>query len=101
MIGNQGRGGGQIIVDKDEYNYFTEPDMKPIILSRNTIALIHLYTRYGEFIEMVLNDNEENWEKIMEESAKELVRQLKLHWCDAFMLALIKEIKENMKGNYA
>ena len=72
---------------------------KPILLSRNTCALILIYDRTDEIFDVVSGayddfDTPACWES----AAKEFVNQLKERWSDSFMTALRNEIDGIMRG---
>jgi hypothetical protein len=68
---------------------------EPIILDKNTVALIHIFDRYDELEDVcILSDNDIYFSETMEQynkSAKQFISQLKDEWCVAFMENLIVE----------
>ena len=72
---------------------------KPIILSDDIVAVIHLFKRDHNNIDPDPDDiewMEERYDQYIE-SAKEFVRQLKGHWNVLFMESLIKEAFSEMR----
>lgn len=71
---------------------------KPILLSRNTCALILVYDRTDELFDVVAGayndfDSPECWDL----AAKEFIDQLKERWCERFLGALRDEINIILK----
>jgi hypothetical protein len=66
----------------------------PIILGKNTVALLHIFEKYDDLEDMWMSEFgqyvEENFEE-HEEAAKQFIAQLKDNWCVLFMVHLIKE----------
>lgn len=67
----------------------------PIILDKNTIAVIHMFHRYDDLEDVMWMSDmdrymEENFEQY-QKSAEQFISQLKEHWTVAFMENLIKE----------
>jgi len=71
----------------------------PIVLSKNTIAMIHIFEKYDDMDDLWMYDlskyAEENYEQY-EKAAKQFISQLKEHWCVLFMEHLIKESFKQM-----
>jgi len=73
---------------------------KPILLSPNSIALIHIFTRHDHLEDTWTSDVPAYYrdiKNIPKEAAKEFVRQLDKHWTPAFLKALRDEIDETLK----
>ena len=68
---------------------------KPILLSKNTCAVIWMYRRSDEFEDMAAMDNYDG-AKIWEDAAKQFVSQLKRKWSVNFLKALIKECEKEL-----
>jgi hypothetical protein len=73
-------------------------ERKPIILSHNSVALIQIFTKYDDWLDISIGA----WDKFMadegyREAAREFVRQLKGQWCETFMEELKKEIEEELE----
>lgn len=83
---------------KKKYHYLNDKELKPIILSNYQVAQIHIYSRVGEWLDIILDDCNEDrgihFQNVMRESAREFIRQLRGNWCKAFMIALKKEIHD-------
>lgn len=74
---------------------------KPIILNRNAVALINIFTR-DDKVEDILFSYETQFDnpyEQLEQSAKQFISQLEEQECDAFLLALGKEaLKQYLKN---
>jgi len=66
----------------------------PIVLNKNTVALIHIFEKYDDLEDMWMHDLDkymiENYEE-HEKAAKQFISQLEGHYCVLFMENLIKE----------
>jgi len=71
----------------------------PIIMDKNTVALIHVFHKHDDFDDMWMHDIEkyilENYEQY-EEAAKQFINQLDGHWCVLFMEHLTKHAFKTM-----
>ena len=79
----------------------TEPhDIKPILLSKDTCALIMLFDHSTELWH-IFHEVFENWDgpEVSRQAAKEFVSQLKGRWNKHFMMALKAEIEDILKDN--
>lgn len=73
-------------------------DQKPILINKNCIALIQLFTRTNTFTEMILSEYEiEDIRDAHSLAAKEFVNQLEGQWCVDFMEKLREEIDMTIK----
>ena len=72
----------------------------PIVLDKNTVAMLHIFEKYDSFDDVWYQDVEtyikENYEQ-HQKAAEELVNQLEDHWCTAFMEALIIECLKRLQ----
>jgi len=72
----------------------------PIVLNKNTIALIHIFTKYDDIEDLWIWDSEgyekEYW-ATFEGAAKQFVEQLKGHWTPDFMIRLRGLIDEELQ----
>ena len=67
---------------------------KPILLNKNSVALIFMYNRSDEMFDIAVGAyNEFGTHDIWKEAAKEFVSQLKGRWSVNFMEALRDEIE--------
>ena len=67
---------------------------RPIRLNKDTVILLHLFSRESEFIEMWLHDEDDYLKDdydAHEQAAKQFIEQLGDQWCMAFMIALRDE----------
>jgi len=70
------------------------PNRKPILLSKNTCALILLFTRYDSLMDVCMGAYDNfNGHEVWKEAAKEFVKQLDDRWCETFLEALVVEIQ--------
>jgi len=83
-------------------NLIMESERKPILLDKNTVAFIQIFTKYDNIDDIMFGcwDLEKGYDgvEVWEESAREFVRQLKGRWCPRFLKALIKECKNVLKN---
>lgn len=67
---------------------------EPIILDKNTMAVIHIFHKYDDIEDIWMQDIykyvDEEYEQY-QKSAEQFVAQLKDHWTVSFMKNLIKE----------
>ena len=69
----------------------------PIILSKNTAIVIHVYTRLDRICDMWMYDDDMPYFCDNEIAAKQLIDQLEDHWTPAFLLVLRDRITETLK----
>ena len=72
---------------------------EPIILDKNTVALIHIFDRYDDIEDIFYLDSEKYLKEMSEQyekSAKQFISQLDGEWCVFFFEKLIKEAFETM-----
>ena len=75
---------------------------KPIILDKNTLMLIHIFTKYDSIEDFWMTDMEPYIEKNYaqyKESANQLLDQLENHWCILFMQELILGALQKIKDH--
>lgn len=67
--------------------------MKPILLNRNTVAVIHIFERH-DTLDDIFYDTDRNvpTHETWVEAAHEFVNQLDDHWCVTFLKELRNEI---------
>ena len=74
----------------------------PIVLNKNTVALLHIFTRHDSMDDIWMHDIapyiEENYQEHAK-SAKELIKQLEDHYSIAFLEALIVECLNRIKSS--
>lgn len=76
-------------------------DRKPILIGHDAIAMISIFTKDCDVLDINWGDMQEFRSKETAESAaKEFVRQLGGHWNGLFMKALKREIDVAMEGYY-
>ena len=73
----------------------------PIVMSKNSVALIHIFERHDHLEDIWMMDTEymlETYDRY-EGAANQFIEQLEEHWCDAFIkeltLKLVKTYKES------
>jgi len=75
----------------------------PVVLNHQTLMLIQLFHRNENIFEDLWVSNVGGYEEVMrgqfEESAKQLIEQLKDHCAPAFFIALKKQIIELLKSH--
>lgn len=70
-------------------------ERKPIVLSKNNIALIQIFHKSDDLLDISIGAMDRFMEKeTVENAAKQFVDQLKGTWTPRFMKALKKEIEE-------
>lgn len=75
-------------------------ERKPIMLDKNTCAMIWLYTRNDELWDVAVGVYEPYLDMgidIYKNAAKEFINQLQDRWCVAFLEALRDEINETIE----
>lgn len=78
-----------------------EPQVRrtPIYLSKNAIAVLHIFTRYDHLEDAWMFDSDalqnQNW-KLPEESAQQFIEQFERWWTPAFMMQLRDKIEETL-----
>lgn len=87
---------------KADYDYFKDYDRKFIQINRDTVLLIHRFTKDSEhsFEDIWLHDLKGVYEKdydILRDSAKQLIDQFEGHWCRAFLQALRDECDKRIE----
>lgn len=74
----------------------------PIVLNKNTIAMLHIFTKLDNLEDMFFQDFEpyieENYQQ-HKKAANELMNQLEDHYCTAFLEALIVECLDRIKNS--
>jgi len=81
-------------------NQFKSTFRKPILLSPNSVALIHIFTRYDHLEDIWISDVPQSYidiKNIPKEAAKEFINQLDNHYTPAFLIALRDEINKILK----
>lgn len=71
----------------------------PIRLSKNAVAIVHMFTRHNDIGEVYMMDDEQYEEEsynCYEESANEFINQLSDQYCMAFLQALNKRIEKEL-----
>ena len=69
----------------------------PIILSKNTAIVVHVYTRHDRICDMWMYDDDMPHFCDNEVAAQQLIDQLDEHWTPAFLIALRKKITETLE----
>lgn len=74
---------------------------KPVVLNHNTVAVIHLFKRHDELMDMFLSDSskymEDSYDLLFKESAKQFLENLQGEYCIAFLQALKEQIEPIIK----
>lgn len=86
-------------VKKEEMKEEKPIRREPIILDKNTVALIHIFDRYDDIEDIFYLDSEKYLKEMSEQyekSAKQFISQLDGEWCVLFFEKLIKEAFETM-----
>ena len=74
---------------------------KPIQLSKNSIAVIHIFNRYDLMDDLWMYDVDKLYKEgrdVEKEAAKEFINQLENEWNGVFLLELHNEIHKQLKN---
>jgi len=73
-------------------------ERKPIVLSKNSIALIQIFHKTDDLLDISIGAMDRFMRKEdVEDAAKQFISQLKGAWTPRFMMALKKEIENVLK----
>lgn len=79
---------------EDNTNYIPR---SPIVLSHNTIALLHIFEKDNKLSDLWIMDTDWVLRQDYKDSAKQFISQLEDHWCDAFLEEMILEMGKMYK----